>query len=227
MTALIIAAFFFVGIHLFIAGTTVRARLVSLAGEEAFQVIFSLLSLGGIIWLSRAYRQAEYVVLWGQVQGLRWLALTVMLVAFFFVVFAFTAPNPTAVRGGSLLREKEPAKGIQRITRHPFLCGVAFWSLTHLVFNGDLASMIFFATFLTLALAGPASIDKKRKQAFGQDWDRFAAVTSVVPFAAIIQGRNSLNLSELGWWRPVLAVIVFGFFLHMHKTLFGVSPLTM
>ena len=68
-----------------------------------------------------------------------------MLIAFFFVVLAFTSPNPTAVGGGALLTEKEPAQYIQRITRHPFLWGVALWSfyssrtqLTHLVLNGDL-----------------------------------------------------------------------------------------
>ena len=227
MATLIIAAICFVGIHSFIAGTALRARLVRLVGEEMFQATFSVLSLAGIIWLSQAYRQADYVELWGHIQGFRWLAGTIMLVAFFFVVFAFTAPNPTAVRGGTLLKEKEPARGIQRITRHPFLCGVALWSLTHLVFNGDLASVIFFATFLILSLAGPASIDKKRKQVFGHDWDRFAAVTSVVPFMAIVQGRNSLHFSELGWWRFVLAAVVLGFFLYMHKILFGVAPLTM
>jgi uncharacterized membrane protein len=224
MTTLIIAAMFFVGIHLFIAGTGLRARLVRWAGEEMFQALFSLLSLGGIIWLSRAYGQAEYVELWGQVQSFRMLALIFMLIAFFFVVFAFTAPNPTAVRGGSLLKEKEPARGIQRITRHPFLCGVALWSFTHLAFNGDLASLVFFGAFLILSLAGPASIDKKRKEVFGADWDRFAAVTSIIPFMAIIQERNSLQLGELGWWRPVVAVIVFGIFLDIHRYLFGVSP---
>jgi hypothetical protein len=29
----------------------------------------------------------------------------------------------------------------------------------------------------------------------------------------------------LGWWRVVLAVVLYGLFLHIHKTLFGVSPL--
>ncbi len=224
MAALMMAAIFFDGIHFLFAGSSLRAKIVSFIGEEMFQAIFSVMSLIGIIWLSRAYRQAEYVELWGQVQNFRTLGLIVMLIAFFFVVFAFTAPNPTAVRGGSLLKEKEPARGIQRITRHPFLCGVALWSLTHLVFNGDLASLIFFGAFLILSLAGPASIDKKRKDLFGADWDRFAAVTSIIPFMAIIQARNSLQLGELGWWRLVLAVIVFAFFLQMHKYLFGVSP---
>ena len=225
MASLLMAALFFDGIHVFVAGTRLRAKIAGKIGEEAFQGIFSVLSLVGIFWLSRAYGQADYVELWGEVQALRPAALIVMLLAFFFVVLAFTTPNPTAVRGGALLKEKEPAKGIQRITRHPFLWGVVFWSFTHLVINGDLASLIFFGAFLILALVGPASIDWKRKQAFGAAWDRFAAVTSNVPFMAVVEGRNSLKAGELGWWRVVLAVVLYGFFLYMHKTLFGVSPM--
>jgi uncharacterized membrane protein len=44
---------------------------------------------------------------------------------------------------------------------------------------------------------------------------------------AIIEGRNSLKIGELGWWRALLALVVYGGFLHLHKTLFGVSPLPM
>jgi uncharacterized membrane protein len=225
MASLLMAAVFFDGIHFFVAGTGLRGTIVRKIGEEAFQGLFSVLSLVGIFWLSRAYGQAVYVELWGQVQALKSAALVVMLLAFFFVVLGLTTPNPTAVRGGALLQEKEPAHGIQRMTRHPFLWGVVLWSFTHLVINGDLASLIFFGAFLLLALAGPVSIDRKRKQAFGDAWDRFAAVTSNVPFMAIVEGRNSLRFGELGWWRVVLAVVLYGFFLHIHKTLFGVSPL--
>jgi uncharacterized membrane protein len=224
MASLIAAALFFVGIHFAISGTALRDKIVGIIGERAFQGSFSLMSLIGIVWLSRAYGQAEYVPLWPEPQGLRPVALAVMLVAFVFVVLAFTSPNPTAVGGGALLTEKEPAKGIQRITRHPFLWGVALWSLTHLVLNGDLASVVFFGSFLTLTVGGPFSIDRKRKNAFGAAWNRFAALTSNVPFAAILQGRNSLKIGELGWWPVVLALVLYGLFLYFHKILFGVSP---
>jgi len=227
VTSLFAAALFFDGIHFLISGTALRGKIVGLVGERPFQGLFSLMSLIGIVWLSRAYGQAEYVELWGKLQALRPFALIVMLVAFFFVVLAFTSPNPTAVGGGALLTEKEPAKGIQRITRHPFLWGVALWSFTHLVLNGDLASLIFFGSFLILAVAGPFSIDQKRKKAFGDAWNRFAGVTSNVPFIAIIEGRNSLRVGELGWWPVVLALVVYGLFLYLHQTLFGVSPLPM
>jgi len=130
-----------------------------------------------------------------------------------------------AVGGEALLAENEPARGIQRITRHPFLWGVAAWALTHLIFNGDLASVIFFGSFLILAISGPFSIDRKRKKAFGDAWNRFAALTSNVPFLAIVEGRNSLRIGEIGWWRAILAVILYGLFLHFRRNLFGVSPL--
>ena len=226
MASLLVAALFFDGIHFLISGTALRGKIVGVIGERAFQGLFSLMSLIGIVWLSRAYGRAEYLQLWAEPQALRPVALIVMLVAFFFVVLAFTSPNPTAVGGGALLTEKEPAKVIQRITRHPFLWGVALWSFTHLVLNGDLASVIFFGSFLILAIGGPFSIDRKRKKAFGDAWNRFASLTSNVPFIAIIEGRNSLKIGELGWWPAVLALVFYGLFLYFHKILFGGSPLT-
>lgn len=227
MASLFAAVLFFDGIHFLISGTALRGKVVGLIGERPFQGLFSLMSLIGIIWLSRAYGQAEYLQLWAEPEALRPVALIVMLVAFLFVVLALTSPNPTAVGGGALLTEKEPAKGIQRITRHPFLWGVALWSVTHLVLNGDLASVIFFGSFLILAVEGPFSIDRKRKKAFGDAWNGFAGLTSNVPFAATIEGRNSLKISELGWWPVVLAVVLYGLFLYFHQTLFGGSPLPM
>jgi NnrU protein len=101
MASILMAAVFFDGIHFFVAGTGLRAKIVGKIGEEAFQSLFSVLSLIGIFWLSRAYGRAGF-------QALRPAALVVMAFAFFFVVPALTRPNPTAVRGSTLLKEKEP-----------------------------------------------------------------------------------------------------------------------
>ena len=97
MASLFAAALFFDGIHFLISGTALRGKIVGLIGERPFQGPFSLMSVIGIVWLFRAYGQAEYVELWAELQALRPVALIVMLVAFFFVVLAFTSPNPTAV----------------------------------------------------------------------------------------------------------------------------------
>jgi uncharacterized membrane protein len=39
-----------------------------------------------------------------------------------------------------------PARGIQRVTRHPFLWGVAVWAFVHLIANGDVASLMLFGS---------------------------------------------------------------------------------
>src|SRR5215469_9550411 len=97
MTSLVAAAIFFVGIHFLISGSVLRDKIVAAIGEGPFRGLFSLLSLIGIVWLIRAYSHVQYVQLWGEPYSLRPFALIVMLLSFFFVVLAFTSPNPTAV----------------------------------------------------------------------------------------------------------------------------------
>jgi len=112
-----------------------------------------------------------------------------------------------------------------RITRHPFLWGVAIWAIGHLIVNGDPASMVLFGTMLVLALFGTASIDAKRRRALGPKWDAFAAQTSNAPFGAIASGRQKLSLGEVGWWRILLAIAVWALLAWAHPFLFGVGAL--
>jgi uncharacterized membrane protein len=73
----------------------------------------------------------------------------------------------------------------------PFLTGVGLWALVHLIGNGDVASLVFFAVWAVVALAGTVSIDKKRQRLFGAAWEPFAAQTSIVP-------SQQLPLGEAG-----------------------------
>jgi len=65
MLFLVLAAIFFAGIHLGVAGTTWRDRAVAVLGEGAYRAVFSIASLAGIIWLVMVYRHASYVTTWG------------------------------------------------------------------------------------------------------------------------------------------------------------------
>lgn len=224
MLNLILAGVVFVVLHVYVSGTQVRDTLVARLGEKVFQGLFSLASLLVLIWVIRAYRAAPFIALWVPPPGLRWLTLLLMVVAFLFVVIGLTTPSPTAAGGESRLDDPEPAQGILRITRHPFLWGVAIWAAAHLLANGDAASMALFLTFLVVAHVGPRSIDAKRARRYGPRWERFAAVTSNAPFAAILSGRNHLRLDEIRPWRIVLALVLFGAVLGHHRLVFGVSP---
>ncbi|HYF22711.1 MAG TPA: NnrU family protein [Caulobacteraceae bacterium] len=227
MTTLILAAAFFLGLHLLVSGTPVRAGLVRMMGERAYMGLFSLASLAGIVWLVSAYGQARFdpanAVWWSTELFTRHAAALVQLVAVFFVVAGLLTPNPTSV-----MQEKavsNPATGMLRITRHPFLWGVALWSAGHLLVNGDQASLLLFGSLLVLAVIGTFSIDAKRAKALGPAWEPFRASTSNLPFAAILTGRTALRVEEIGWWRALAALAAFALLLVGHETLFGVSPL--
>lgn len=218
------AAVFFLAIHFGVSGTPLRDRLVRAIGEKGFRGLFSLASLAGLVWLVTAYRRAPHVELWGSLVALKPIAAPLVLIAFLFVVIGLATPSPTVAGMESQLpRGDVSVRGIVRITRHPFLWGTALWALVHLIINGDLASLVLFGSLFVLALGGTASIDKKRRDHFGEQWDTFALATSNVPFAAIASGRNQLGnaLREIGIVRPLIAVAIYVAAFALHAQLFG------
>ena len=229
MIWLVAAAAAFLLIHLAISGTRVRGAITGAIGEGPYMGLFSLASLACLAWMSIAYVHAQRggadPVWWTATPATKWIQLVVTFVAFMLAVPGLLTPNPTSVRQEGQLTKPDAARGILRVTRHPFLWGVALWAAGHLMVNGDLASLILFGSLLVLAILGTGSIDAKRRRALGETWDAFAAKTSAVPFAAIAAGRQSLNIGEIGWWRLGVAVIVWGALVFAHPLLFGVSPL--
>ncbi len=223
MTSLALAALAFIGIHLGISGTTLRDRLVARLGLRSYMLAFSAASIAALAWLIVAYRAADYVATWGQLEWWKPVAIVLMLPAFLLVVIGLTTPNPTSVAQEG--RVSRPPQGIVRITRHPFLVGVAIWAGVHLIGNGNLASLIFFAALAIVSVAGTVSIDAKRRRALGAPaWDRFATRTSILPFAAILGGRNTFDAGEVGWWRPAAGLAAYALMLGGHAHIIGVSP---
>ena len=229
MTNLLAAAAFFVLLHLLVSGTRVRDALTGRLGQNLYMGLFSAASIGGLVWLGLAFAQARgeawNLAYWDITTTTRRIQLALQLVAMLLIVPGLTTPNPTSVRQEGVLDRPDAVKGMLRITRHPFLWGVAIWALGHLIVNGERASIVLFGAMLALALFGTASIDGKRKRALGLTWDTFAAQTSSVPFGAIARGRQRLSLSEIGWWRIGLAIVVWAVLTWAHPFLFGAPAL--
>jgi uncharacterized membrane protein len=228
MTMLVAAAAVFLLIHLLISGTQLRDAITRAIGQGLYMGLFSLASVGVLTWMGFAYaaaRRGPDPDYWAATPTTEWIQLAVTFVAFLLAVPGLLTPNPTSVRQEATLERPDAVKGMLRITRHPFLCGVALWAAGHLLVNGDFASLILFGSLLLLAVFGPLSIDAKRRRALGATWDAFAAQTSAVPFAAILQRRQTLKLGEIGWWRIAIAIAVWAALIWAHPLLFGVSPL--
>ena len=222
------AAAAFLGIHLLISGTRLRDGIVHSIGEGPYMGLFSLASIGVIVWLAIAYNAAQASgdnpALYELGAGVRHLGIPVVAIAFFLGVQGLLAPNPTSVRQENAASKAGTVRGVLRITRHPFLWGVAIWSAFHLAANGDRASVVLFGTFFVLSVLGTFSIDAKRRRAMGPAWDGFAGQTSNVPFAAVLAGRTPLHIGESFGWRFAAAAALFLAVLFFHAKIFGVSP---
>jgi len=211
--------------HFGISSTPLRAALVARLGENRYRGLYALIAALAFVWLVWAYATAPTVPVWSYEPWQPWVPLLAMPVALLLIIAGESTPNPTAVGRDALLESADPARGILRVTRNPFLWGIALWALAHLVPNGDAASVLLFGTMAVLALAGSVLIDAKLARRRPDAWARYAAVTSNVPFAAILAGRQRFVPGEFRWRLPVVVLVVYAVILFLHRWVIGVSPL--
>ena len=215
---LILATVVFLGIHV-LPSTPLRAAAVRAIGEGPWLGLFSLASLAGLAWMSVAYARAPFEGLW---PGLRLVPLVLVPLALVLLACGLLQRNPALLGQSGALKGEDPARGIIRVTRHPVMWGIMLWAAAHILAIGSLQAVVFFGGLLLLAAVGTTMQDARKAAQLGEDWARFAALTSNTPFAAIAQGRNRIAWREIGWWRPAAGLAAFVAVLWLHGWLFGV-----
>lgn len=227
MNSFTIALAVFIALHIGLSATGLRRSAVGVIGEGPYRGLFALASAGALVWMIMGYRALRgdpldplnrllYVPeVWGRhaAQGL-------VLIGFLFAVTGLLTPGPTTAGMEGMLKKEESAKGILRITRHPFLWGVFFWGLGHLLANGERGAVMLFGGLAVMVLFGTRSIDRKSAARDPEHWAQFAAVTSNVPLAAVVQGRNKLAIGEM-WWRLLIAIGAYLGVVWAHGAVFG------
>lgn len=222
MTLLIVVAILWLAIHLGLAGSRLRDLIARRIGDGAFRGLFSLLSIAALIFLVHAWSRAGTTTLWDAPPWLRWVLVFAMLPAFVLFVASIMVRNPTMI--GPPVGAAQPPRGMIRVTRHPMLWSFAIWAAVHVIGNGDTAAIVFFGAFLVTALAGMPSIDAKLARRDPATWQALSAETSILPFAAIAQGRNRFVPREIGWVVPLAGGLAWIVLLAIHQRLFGVAP---
>ena len=205
----------------YVSSTPLRAALVRGLGEKAYLGVYSLAAFATLGWMIWAYGKAPPEPIF---RGLRLAPAILMPFAFVLIACGLLSRNPTLVGADKLLRSPDPARGIIRVTRHPMMWGLMLWSLAHLLARGERMSSVFFGGFLALAALGALLIDQRKARTLGEDWQRFAAATSYVPFGAILRGRNRFDLREIGWRNPAIGLALYALFFWFHPLLFGARP---
>ena len=223
MTELAVSIALFTAMH-GISSTRLRPWFIARFGRKAFMLLLSALTTILFIWMWFAYRRATHdveTVLWVSDMNIRIFSAAIMYIAILLLVWMASNRPRVLISGEHLLHDEKDVRGVLRITRHPMMWPLAMWALVHMLNNGDAAGLLYFGYFAVLATGGTLMIDARRKRHMGAGWAAIAAVSSNVPFAAIISGRNHLDLRELGWWRPLAAFFIWAAILHFHQALTG------
>jgi len=213
----------FGGSHIVLSSSLVRPQLIAKVGERSFQGIYSLVALATFIPLVRYYGHHKHtgIQLWHSFLGLDLIAkdlnVLLMAVAFILLVTGLVARPPSSLvaSGGS-----PEAYGITRITRHPTFAAFFLFGIAHCLMNGTLADLVFFGGFSVFAWIGAAHQDA-RKVVDVPGYAAFKDQTSFIPFAAIVDKRQPLNIGELRWVVVVIALIIFYIVRAHHPGWFG------
>lgn len=222
LTALALAMIAFVAGHFLASASPVRGAVVARLGESTFLGIYSAVAAVLFVWFLRAYGAAPYVELWPAPEWGRSLPAIVMPLATLLLVGGYSQRNPTAVMQ-SVPAAGDPAPGILKITRHPVMWAIGLWALAHIPANGDAAALLLFGGLAALALGGTLAIDAKRRTRDPQGFARLAAATSNLPFAAMLRGGARLRYGDIGWWRLVLAAVIYFVAIIAHPYIAGVA----
>jgi uncharacterized membrane protein len=111
--------------------------------------------------------------------------------------------------------------GIMRITRHPQMVGQLIWCVAHGVWIGSSFMLVTSIGLIAHHLFAVWHGDRRLSQRYGLAFEEVRSRTSVIPFLAILQGRQQLVWSE--FLRPAyLGVALFvGLFAWGHPYLVG------
>jgi uncharacterized membrane protein len=224
MTVFALALAAFILLHVGVSATPLRAALVGGMGEGRYRGVFALASVGVLAWMLFAYGAARAdpanAVLWEAPAWGRHVTATLVLAGFLLAVTGLLTPGPTTAGFEGALKKPDPAKGILRVTRHPFLWGVSLWGIGHLFANPETTSLMLFGGLAAMSLLGTRSIDRKSAARTPEQWEAFRKVTSNVPFAAIVQGRNRFAIGET-LPRMLVALLAYAAVAYFHGVLFG------
>jgi uncharacterized membrane protein len=89
------------------------------------------------------------------------------------------------------------ATGIIRISRHPQAVGQVLWCFSHALWIGSSFMVVTCIGLIGHHLFAVWHGDRRLQARFGDDFVNLKQSTSVLPFAAVLDGRQTLIWSEL------------------------------
>jgi uncharacterized membrane protein len=169
----------FFSIHMLPFYPEYRAQLIekldndTIDAEGMYKIIFSVISLVGLIFVGIGKGSIEFIGLWDTPAFFRYIAVVLILVSFILMVAAYTPNN------------------IKRYVPHPMLTGVIIWGVTHMLVNGDVISLILFGCFVAYSVMAIKLINR-RDQGKGSEQDAQESIP-------VVKDAIVIGIAMLGW----------------------------
>jgi uncharacterized membrane protein len=167
-------------------------------GPRPYRVLFALVSISLAVVLITYFLNHRYdgVQLW-QVQGQPWVMPFVWVLS--AISFIFLYPSTFNLLEIAAIQQPKVHlydAGIIRITRHPQMVGQVIWCLGHTLWVGTTFMVATSLGLIGYHLFAVWHGDRRLLKRYGESFESVKAQTSVIPFLAIAQGRQTFNLQE-------------------------------
>jgi len=180
----------FIALHSIPAIPKIRGTLIGRTGHGSYIAAYSVVSTAALAWLILSALSLDYVEIWQPRPWQAWPTFVLSPIGLFLVLAGLFSRNPFSIsfrRGGE-------ADAIVAVTRHPVLSGFLCWSVGHIPPNGDLRSLLLFGGFAAFSAGGFFMLEKRARRSLGPAWPSASSRTSVIPFAAVINGKAKITI---------------------------------
>jgi uncharacterized membrane protein len=179
-------------------------------GPRLYRIVFALVSLPLAVVLIIYFFNHRYdgLQLW-QVQGVPGIRPLVWVLSAISFLFLYPATfNLLEIAAIQKPQVHLFETGIIRITRHPQMVGQVIWCIAHTLWVGTSFTLLTSVGLVLHHFFAVWHGDRRMQTRYGDAFEVAKARTSVIPFLAILQGRQSLKWEE--FVRPAyLGVTVF------------------
>jgi uncharacterized membrane protein len=168
-------------------------------GPRLYRVLFALVSIPLAVVLIIYFFNHRYdgLQLW-QVQGVPGVRSLVWILSAISFLFLYPATfNLLEIAAIQKPQVHLYETGIIRITRHPQMVGQVIWCIAHTMWIGTTFTLLTSIGLVLHHLFAVWHGDKRLLARYGEAFEAARSRTSVLPFLAILQGRQTLNWQEL------------------------------
>ncbi|AUS99665.1 hypothetical protein CLI64_04270 [Nostoc sp. CENA543] len=204
-------------------GAALRPWAEKHIGPRLYRIVFALISLPLAVVVITYFFNHRYDgwQLWQlqDVPGIKAVVWVLSAISFLFLYPAtFNLLEIAAIQKPQVHLYET---GIIRITRHPQMVGQIIWCIAHTLWLGTSFTIVTSIGLVLHHLFGVWHGDRRLRHRYGEAFEIVKQRTSIIPFLAVIDGRQSLHWQEfirpaylgvaifvgLLWWAHPLLIV--------------------